>query len=219
MKKIKVLIIFLLIIIVSGCSANYNIKISDGKVEENLTLIETDKSKLEKTDDSGLTLKEIMDSLLEEDEYVKSTSTTELIDEKDRYGIKYNNSYELNDIVSNTLISQCYNNPIVKIENNVLTIDSGTDFTCFDNYEEFESMEVTIDTDYEVLSNNASKTKGNKYTWKIERLNDTRIMMDISLEESNNSIILLIIIILFITVVGFVLYNNFKRKQEISNQI
>lgn len=219
MRKFKILIIILLVIVLSGCSANYNIKISGDKVEENVSLIVTDKTKLEYSNDSGVTLKEIFDSLLEEDQFVKSTATTELIDEDNKYGVKYNNSYDINDIVSNTLISQCYDNPIIMIENNILTIDSGTNFTCFDNYELFETLEVTIDTDYKVLSNNANDVNGNKYKWNIDRLSENRIMMSLSLEKSDNSIILLVIIISISAMIGFIVYNNFKRKQEISNQI
>ena len=60
---------------------------------------------------------------------------------------------------------------------------------------------------------------GNKYQWNIDRLSENRIMMSLSLEKSDNSIILLVIIISISAMIGFIVYNNFKRKQEISNQI
>ena len=69
MKHIKKLFIFLFAIILSGCSATYELELKNNNIKEKLTVLETDSTLFDKIMDSGFTIRELFDATMYDDQF------------------------------------------------------------------------------------------------------------------------------------------------------
>lgn len=172
MKKI---LICLGLLLLTGCTVNYNLEISEDKISENIT---------------GDILKNEFDSI--DDELGDHTiyhflhdEQYSLIDKSDLYKqsindnsdkIDFNYSYDYKDNFNNSrVLNECYENVIFEENDDFYIIKLSGGFYCLLN----SKITVNLTTDYSVLNSNADKKNGNVYTWYLEKDN-TDIEVEIS---------------------------------------
>lgn len=234
-KKISVLLV--LIFLLTGCSATYNITIDNNTLSDELII----KNVKDKIYSDGMTYEKLINIYYNQN--VASNINTPgypeinkkldgytyynkvLIDNDGMYGFKLNNTFSLNDYKNSPLLLE-YNFKNIIISNNRILIKSNTSQGCtlFDNYPYLDNILVNIITNYKVINNNADEIKDNTYTWFVNKNNfknkEISIEIDKSdisyntlLDEKESNVLIVFLIGLVLTVIfvfGFYTYYKVK---------
>lgn len=217
-KKIKYIVISVLLLLVTGCSGNYNVKINeDMSVNEELYLTIENKEGLYKK-----TLKIFNDNNVKEKDY-------EVVLSDDNLKITYNASY--NSIEEYILNSKVYHQLIDNIElnksNNYVDLyvneklklsnlnmkQNGTNLT------DLDVLQVNIENPFEVNFSNAELVTDNVYTWTIKNGDiEKKIQMQfkpsLDIFPYRQVIVLSVVIICFV-IIGVSIYIRYKKSQKI----
>lgn len=217
-KKIKYIVISVLLLLVTGCSGNYNVKINeDMSVNEELYLtIENKEGLYQKT------LKIFNDNNVKEKDY-------EVVLSDDNLKITYNASY--NSIEEYILNSKVYHQLIDNIElnksNNYVDLyvneklklsnlnmkQNGTNLT------DLDVLQVNIENPFEVNFSNAELVTDNVYTWTIKN-GDIEKKIQMQFKPSLNifpyrQVIVLSVVIICFVIIGVSIYIRYKKSQKI----
>lgn len=217
-KKIKYIVISVLLLLVTGCSGNYNVKINeDMSVNEELYLtIENKEGLYQKT------LKIFNDNNVKEKDYEVVLSDDNL---KITYNASYNSieEYILNSKVYHQLIDNIelnksnnyvdlYVNEKLKLSNSNMK-QNGTNLT------DLDVLQVNIENPFEVNFSNAELVTDNVYTWTIKNGDiEKKIQMQfkpsLDIFPYRQVIILSVVIICFV-IIGVSIYIRYKKSQKI----
>lgn len=217
-KKIKYIVISVLLLLVTGCSGNYNVKINeDMSVNEELYLtIENKEGLYQKT------LKIFNDNNVKEKDYEVVLSDDNL---KITYNASYNSieEYILNSKVYHQLIDNIelnksnnyvdlYVNEKLKLSNSNMK-QNGTNLT------DLGVLQVNIENPFEVNFSNAELVTDNVYTWTIKNGDiEKKIQMQfkpsLDIFPYRQVIVLSVVIICFI-IIGVSIYIRYKKSQKI----
>ena len=217
-NKVKFLIIFMLIMITTGCSGNYNLKINaDLSVDENLELtIDNENDAYEKT------LKIFEDNKIKRDNYDVNISSNEI-------QISYNDKFEsIEDYILN---SKVYPQLFSKIEynktNKFVDLYTTENMKIKNNYNEnngsnltdLDVIQVNIENPFNMISSNEDIINDHTYTWSIKK-DDEQKNIHMQFKPSFNKFPLRPVIVgsLIIIVSIFLIYNLLK-KYRISQRI
>ncbi len=181
MKKISILI--LLIIIITGCQANYNIEINKEKIYETIT-IETDSNIV-----TNATQKQI-DNFTKEKinwEYGYEFYNKERYNTDTKIGYKY--TYDFNYTEYNILsqISKCYDEFIIEESNSILTITTSDKFICSEYHKSIPNISINISSEYQIESSNADKQENSIHTWNITQSNYQKKPIQIKINKNKLS--------------------------------
>ena len=217
-KKIKYIVISVLLLLVTGCSGNYNVKINeDMSVNEELYLtIENKEGLYQKT------LKIFNDNNVKEKDYEVVLSDDNL---KITYNASYNSieEYILNSKVYHQLIDNIelnksnnyvdlYVNEKLKLSNSNMK-QNGTNLT------DLDVLQVNIENPFEVNFSNAGLVTDNVYTWTIKNGDiEKKIQMQfkpsLDIFPYRQVIVLSVVIICFV-IIGVSIYIRYKKSQKI----
>ena len=217
-KKIKYIVISVLLLLVTGCSGNYNVKINeDMSVNEELYLtIENKEGLYQKT------LKIFNDNNVKEKDYEVVLSDDNL---KITYNASYNSieEYILNSKVYHQLIDNIelnksnnyvdlYVNEKLKLSNSNMK-QNGTNLT------DLDVLQVNIENPFEVNFSNAELVTDNVYTWTIKNGDiEKKIQMQfkpsLDIFPYRQVIVLSVVIICFV-IIGVSIYIRSKKSQKI----
>lgn len=174
-NKYKLFLLILVTIIVSGCTANYNIKINlNGSIEETAEL----------TEEKNRLLKNFSEEKFEDyvTDYIKINEFEDKIDKykifiNDKAGVNVNNAYK--DIYefadTSPAINYVFKKVRVKEQNNIVkieSVESGYEIVYRDNDGElnYTNSYISLSLPYQVISTNANTIdeETNTYTWKLD---------------------------------------------------
>lgn len=203
MKKIKVLLILFVVILLSGCSGTYNLKIKDDfSIDENLNI------KIEnKDDDTQEKTKRIFESNnVSKDDY-KITVTDEYIT------IDYKESYKsIEDYILNSkLYTQLFDSIEHKYSDGILSLNTSSKMLLKDNgssslYNNYDIslLQVNIETPFNVKKTNADIENEGVLSWTLNKnITSKKIMVDYDVTGSRSKVKDIIIIsIITIILVG-----------------
>ena len=166
--KNKSLFIIILILI-TGCSVEYNLNIDSSFSEHTVYIPESSEEMIDGTQyrlpalfsESRLTYD---NSNLKE---IKYYNIKTLKDNK----FSFNFVYDDNQLNDSNIANSCYQFFSVDAKENEVSILTGNKFYCFDVYEELDSVTININSNYKVIQSNADKIVGKKHTWYITREN------------------------------------------------
>lgn len=217
-KKIKYIVISVLLLLVTGCSGNYNVKINeDMSVNEELYLtIENKEGLYQKT------LKIFNDNNVKEKDY-------EVVLSDDNLKITYNASY--NSIEEYILNSKAYHQLIDNIElnksnnyvdlyvNEKLKLSNSNMKQNGTNLTDLDVLQVNIENPFEVNFSNAELVTDNVYTWTIKNGDiEKKIQMQfkpsLDIFPYRQVIVLSVVIICFV-IIGVSIYIRYKKSQKI----
>ena len=213
-NKIKVLILSLFLLF-TGCTANYEVEIKDGKATESFSVINKDISSW-KNDLGGLTYEELIDiyyekppkiysyliyggddpeeeSTYDDQEEVKykeqsidPTYKSEKISSSTELGVKLSYTFDIDKYKDSSILDYYLTNLSVEHkENNILSIYATPEWNVFSRYENLENVNITIKTNYEILKTNADSNINGVLKWNIDK-NSTRKGKTIVLELNLN---------------------------------
>lgn len=212
MKRIKKFIIISLVILFSGCSAEYNLDIHDDIFSESI------KVSLSNFDDTDL-----IPTFDEDNQYVSSSSTLDLIYDKTKEDDGENSIYTYThdfsfDEFKGSLNNKCFDNLKINEEEGIYSL-TAYGFNCLNGHQTFaDDYKINIKTDYKVINNNADEVKGNTYTWYLDQKENKKknIIFQYSKtkkEVSKDNIftpIIISIVVASLILVGVILLNNFR---------
>lgn len=218
-KKLKIFIIGILLILVTGCSGNYNLKINDDmSINEELYLtIDNSNNAYTKT------LKIFKENNIPEDDY-------EVVLSDNNVRITYNKKYDsieeylLNSKVYHELIDEIqfnksnnyidlYVNQKLKVSNDNGIKMNGT------NLIDLDVLQINIENPFDVNFSNAEIVNDNVYTWTIKK-GDTEKKIQMQFKPSLNifpykQVAVLSTVIVCILIIIFTIYGRYKKRQKI----
>ena len=223
MKKIMILVF--LLILLTGCSVEYDLKIN-----EDLSIVE--EAKLTGTDEFfrnyyRTTKKNVLLSFLDEYEsYLKEKNYEyELKDDDTPYVLVKNNYSDINTYINNSILFNDYFDEInYTVNGNISKIETvGYNENNPDNPERFDvtSLDIKITCPYKVTDHNAYKVdkKTNTYYYHLDEKSNYKILLEFNNEKkyNRNEDIFEIIFILLLIIIGswiFVIYYSKKQKNN-----
>ncbi len=223
MKKIKFLILFISLFLLSGCSAEYNLTITRDTMEEDINAI-FDKNK---ENDYAARMEKIKRSAYynmdtRDEEYYEFKR----IDSDDKIILNYKYTYLDNDLYKSEAFTRCYYKRIVNVTDENITINTDKQVSCLykDGDKEIDNITVNVKTKLPVLENNADKVLDNTYTWYIDDSNYTNksiyIKIDKTIKDKENvSDLNILILVLGAIVVGIIIYLIIRFKHNKNNKI
>lgn len=235
----KVIMLLLILTLLSGCSAVYNIEITDKNIKDELIINNYNKSEWNSGNPSYKTL---IDNNYKNFELAIDKDTPgypeihsklkgyiyynkELINTSDNYGLKFKYNHKFNDYTKTPLLG-FYNFATIKEKNNNLIIDSGDTKGCylFDNYALLTDLTINIKSNFVVDNNNADEVKDNVYTWHITKdnyknktihieINKNKKIEDILKKEKYENIINIILVIIGVFIIIFAIRTAVKIRK------
>lgn len=220
MKKYKIVLLIVILLSLTGCSFEYNMKIDTNTIsEENIVYIpNTDKNDI----------KQEVEKLVSR--YTGPTNSLgmykqSVIEDNNNFGMSYKKNYDtLNDYNNSLSFSICYDNYKLIKEKDKIVISTSKRFNCFNKYSELDDVTINIDSSLEVESSNADEVNGNIYTWNINKSNadnkPINIVLKLNTEQKEKqrqlSVVLLVIAaFILLGIIVFLIRTRGKRKNKI----
>ncbi len=220
MKKNVILILFVLIL--SGCSSEYNLKVTSDGLEENI-LLTIDKSMI----DSEVISSEVepddqITPILTNDLYPLINSTSkiyqkEVTEDENNYYVKLNYKFTPKEYENSTGLNTCFQNYEYRNEKEYYEIKLNGKFYCLYG----NSMDIKIDTPNVVKENNAEQNSGSVYTWTISHSNVDNVDISIKILKRTkfaNYVTMGLLGVLLIAVIigGLVISSKLSKRKDIN---
>ncbi len=214
------IIILLSLLLLTGCTVNYNLEINKDTLNETITGTVT---KEESSQDSNATGLSTIYSIINEEQ--KPIYNKEELYQKDlkesgnniNYTFKYN--YNIEDFVNSTIINTCFENKEIEEIDNYYSIKLSGNFYCLYN----KKINIAVTSNLKVASNNADKIKDNTYIWTIDKnTTDIELVVDkntpytkpIKRGISSTFRIVCFIVLVVLSSLAYILYKK-KNSSEI----
>lgn len=164
MKK-RIIILLFGLVLLTGCTANYNLEIDNNLLKEEITGTVSKDELNENNSEAPNTVS----SLINEEQY-PFANNTEVYDKKlDKDGnninYKYSFNYDMTNFDKSSLINTCFENHEIVDLGDYYSIKLSGEFYCLYT----KSINVNVISNLNVISNNAKKVKDNTYTWVINK--------------------------------------------------
>lgn len=237
----KILNLILILLLLTGCTFEYNITINKDTVDEISNILNYDEFTWDNEDIlyAGVKYKDRIQEMLKTpspvyknaninpyDVYTKIDGVEyynqTLISSSNEYGIKYKYKFPINRYKDSINASMCYDEFNVDNNKKTIKIKTSQKFNCFDLYERLDEVVINIKVseDYKVVSNNSDKNQNRIYTWVITRETALNKPIEIELDIENKinwGVILTITIsILFVIIIAyFILKNKIAKNNQI----
>lgn len=227
MNKVKYILIFLLVLLLSGCNATYKIYIDDDiNIEESVILDESYNVLYSFSANPTSYMEEQLANLKEENMY-SSYSMETYIKNSRGYG-KATRKYDSleNYKTSSDIVKDIFSNIIIKKEENVVSllmqpVDQFEYFLDAEEYSSFlENLNIEIEVPFKVIQNNAEEVDGKIYKWSFEKsesLSEIKLSFDTSKNLDNAmplSIKIVIGLVAFVLLVCLYVYIKYKRNSR-----
>lgn len=219
MKKIKIILLSISLVFVSGCVSKYELEIDGNEFSETVTThIYAGDREFDLYE--GIESGNRIDAYVDRDVYPFFANydyiyekNVKKIDDYEQVELKYN--YTDNEYKDSNAVNLCFENRNFNIEKNYYDIDLSGYFYCLYNN---ETLDIIIKTKNKVIDNNADEVIKNKYIWHITQDNfkDVSIKFQVSKKKEINNLylyaIISLVIITLITVL--ILFLKIKKKNN-----
>lgn len=197
--KVKHLFLIIIIFLISGCTAEVNLNITDSKVNESVDIIFYQNviysKDLIRTSFRNYIPAFAKDSIVDTEEDLPNANTEyyqkEVTDLGDGYKFNYSYNFDITDYENSTTMKNAFKVSNINVDHGTNQIKISTDsdgIIYFNDYPMLEEVIVNIKTDYLVEENNADKVSNNTYTWVFTKDSKKSINMTINKEKVNNKI-------------------------------
>lgn len=235
-------IILVLSFILCGCSATYNIEITDNKVIEDFSFFE-DASKINdkilfdqeiegtEYEQEGESYKKLVDSELKIETQVFVNEGSKYYEKNlinsDKYGINYKFSFDNMDYKKSYIANSASKMFNFMNTNGTLYISTSTEIAkdYYDNFPTLDNITIHIKSSYKSSKNNADRVDGDNYYWDINRSNykNKNIYLELDKDEkvSNHEgrIVTILIVGLCIAIFAFIVIIFLNKKRNKINKI
>lgn len=219
MKLSKKFILLISLLILSGCTSKYQLKINGNKFEEKITTFVYDGDREADLYD-GIESGNRIDAYIDRDVYPFFENYDKVYKKKilktgDYEKVTLNYHYKDAEYKNSNAVNLCFENRNFNIEKDYYDINLTGYFYCLYNN---ENLDIEIETSNKVLNNNADEKNGNKYIWHINQNNykDVDIKMQVNKKSKYSklyafltiSIIILVLVVIILLVLKKVKKSN-----------
>ncbi len=232
-KRINILLVLLLL---TGCTCEYDLKISKETYKEEIKLIASNTE-----ENNQLNQKWIIPINREIYNHPGDSETPIPADtEIYKYTLSGNTlifsyNFDGNQYQKSSAVANCYNTLTVTNYMNSMILSTSKNAICFEQYPTLTNLIVNITIDGKVSSHNADRVNGNVYTWQINRnnasskainlvidnLNDEPTTSKLNNNSSTNSttkkdytLYIFCGILLIVIVVIYIIFNKIKNNEK-----
>ena len=184
MKK-RVILLILLVILLCGCDAEVNIKISNNRIHEDISInyykdgvLSDDQIKSMYRDNVSIYAKDVITDT--EPDVAKNGVKyyqKKVTGITNGYNFNYNYSWSFTDYRNSKSLAHGFKSYTVTKDAHEGTMMISTDSTgviYFNDYPALTNLTVNITSDYEVIQSNADSVENNVYTWKFTKSNNQK---------------------------------------------
>ena len=216
--KRKLTLILYLMLFVTGCTSEYNLKISNNSFKENINFVienslDDTKGEGEIEEDNPLPslIENKIPSLITQDKYYKK----KIDDLGDAKKIELSYKYNSSEFRNSNSINNCFEYPEFDFSDNYYIHLQGT-FYCLYS----DSLDIKIQTKNKVYSNNADEVLGNTYIWHINEANMDYVDIEINVDKGISiwtivTYIFVGVLIVLLSYAGYKFYINTKEQNKI----
>ena len=217
MKKIISLI--LAILLLTGCSAKYDITFTDDKIKDEIRVY-TDSDTVNNATQS--TINSFSNKILEwergHDHY-----TREVYKDNGMTGYLYKYDFNYDEYDAMSQIRKCYEDFELTYNDSEIILKTSNKFLCQNYYKDVTDLTITINTDKVITSSNADEINGNTHIWKINKTNYNNKPLEIRINrqetykpkvENPLNLTQILIIILFILLIIVYIINRKSIKKR-----
>ncbi len=236
----KIILLLGMVILLSGCSATYDIEIYNNDINEQLSFWD-DSSKIVELDgeEEGteeqiepLNYGKMVDNFYKEQVQAFDNEGSIFLKQKKltdhyKYGIKYSYKYSTdnykNAYIPNTLIK--YFNFLKEKNIYILSTGEGATADIYNEHKTLDNLTIHLKTNHKVKNNNADRVDGYNYYWDINRSNytDKKIYIELDTKDKVNNyegeITTTIIIVLSIAIFALIVIIFLNKKRKSNNKI
>lgn len=177
--KMKKILLALLVFVLTGCTAQYNLEIDDNSIKENVSI----KILTSAVNESFLQDQVDKSKIVYADKL--ETYNTKFENDNENYNISFDYIHKTEDFTNSKFLNICYNSNKISVVEDKLIIKTSNQFNCInmDNDIHADKVEINITTKLKVTGNNADEVQGNKYIWNItsENYQNKPVQMEIKL--------------------------------------
>lgn len=219
----KKLLLVILIFLVTGCTAQYNLTIDQSTIKENVTVV---LPKTIVTDDQ-------LQPYLQNGNKVYPSSSdsslykSDLTEDDGNYYLAYEYSHDYEMFNQSMFVKKCYQEVSLKSNEETISLVTSNQFNCIkmEDGAYLDNVDINITTKLKVKSHNADKVNGNTYTWNINESNyqnkpiNLEIKRPINIEKAikeapNYQLIVIVVIILIILAVATIIVKIQKGRNN-----
>lgn len=212
--KIKSIFTVLFLLLLTGCSVEYNLDISKNEYIENIDILD------------GIITLNGEDANKKLNEIIRSNKTiggplygynVEKILNNDQYGLKLNlDNYDL------STFKTCFSNFDISMVNDYYILKGDSGFNCLNIWNKDYTIKININIDGKIIDSNANQVRNNIATWYIDSENDY-VYLKYSLNDKNDKnnqnnllgIILVCSLLIVIALIMVYIYIKNKKNNEI----
>ena len=239
MKKRYLFIYLFLLLILTGCNAKYSLEIKDGMIKETFSVIEkSDSDVINIKDEFGNSFYDYSLKYGEEEDIDTSFDALyspskcqsdcsfydkQIINDSGIIGFELSHKFTFEEYSYSSIAKEIIPGFSTIYDGRYMKISGGPNWTYFDSYEHLENIDLTIDTNYRVVSTNLKKVREGKYEWNITKGDgnlyitlDTNTIVNTNINEkdnNNNQMILYLIILLVLLVIALFVCSINNRKK------
>lgn len=160
-KKLKIILILFLL---TGCSVNYKLEITNDSLIETGTTLFT----LEELNGKGTKekLNELIPKYFANDDILIG-QTSQFIKTSNSKGYQIINKHPLVNLQNISAFTYCYDNVFTTNTETEISLTTSKGFMCYNYYEELENVTIHITSKLKNISNNADYIDGENYYWYI----------------------------------------------------
>ena len=212
MKLIKLLLCCLVIFIITGCTKEYKLYLSDNKIVEKFHMVLENNNKYSYSP-KGDFYPLHNDFNHKYKKKLKTENGNSILD------LEY--TYSLSDFINANSFNQCFDEREIKNTSSDYEIRLGKPNGCMFN----EDYTINIITDNKVLDNNAEIVKGNQYIWHVNNKKGDNFTLHIKIRKGNSkytskkySFFAYVFLVSFVVIL-LMLVIIFIRRKKINNRM
>lgn len=230
-RKWKLLILFGITFLLSGCTVEYNLDIRNATFQEDV-IITADNSE-ESQQYYNIYKNWSIPSFYQNINFNSDTNTKvdgveyyqlKADDRQSRLRLRY--SFKQDNYAQSTMAKFCYHN-FYKSENEdskTVSYTASMNFQCFETYETLDKVVVKLDTNREMINHNADRVENDTYIWEITKDNarGKYIFFEIEKESRFGWLTVLKYILIglgCLAILGLLFIIYFRRKWVKANRI
>lgn len=205
----KYLIMVLILLMICGCSNEYNLTIENDKIIEDIDVV-IPKSMIyanvenERNPETYVESDDQITPFLKNDQYALENKkyNKDVTEDNDNYYVNLNYVYQSDEFVNGRALTHCFENITYENERDYYLINLSGRFYCLYG----ENTAINIKTPNVVKDNNADKVINNTYTWVIDNdnVNDVSISIKILKKTRIESYFLIGLIALSIVTIAII---------------
>lgn len=218
--KRKIIILATTLILLTGCSATYDLYLDKNNITERTYIYDSTKKlegleyyDMDKGNEISIDLYANEVAAFENNfKYEKEEIKT---NNGNNFGYRYNTSYKYNEFNKLSAVATCYDKIEIKNDDNI-SVKTSNEFKCFDKYSLLEDVTIRIHYTGKVLNTNADKVENDIYIWKITKDNYKNSGIIFTAEKVKTKIFstFQIVGLIILTILIVITYLLYKRKNS-----